>query len=109
MAKQIEYRFNGITLPTSYWELVQINLSPTAKTGRIVFYGYADQAAKDNGEKPIGSKSYQITPEIYETYFAMIDNRSAIVESSYNLAVSTKDIIQKEGKPVSLFETAIDV
>ena len=106
----MSYDAFGINFPASYWELAQINLSFVDKIGNIIFFGYSSKAAKDNGDRIIGNKSYRITPQIYNDFFQNLQNESQIITGSYLLAETIKDTpVGKDGTLYSFFNNATDV
>ena len=58
----------GDTFPKSYWKPVQVNLCSLDKTGMVLFYGF--ESAANKGKRVIGRKSYAVTPEQFDRFFA---------------------------------------
>ena len=109
MPKQMSFDAFGINFPASYWELAQVNISFIDKVGSITFFGYSSKAARDNGDRIIGNKSYRITPQIYNDYFLNLQNESQIITGSYLLAENIKDTpVGKDGTLYSFFNNATD-
>jgi hypothetical protein len=110
MPKQMSFDAFGINFPESYWELAQINLSLVEKIGSITFFGYSSIKAKNNGDRIIGSKTYRITPPVYNDFFQNMEGNEQFLKNCYTLADTIKDTpISKDGTLYSFFNNAIEV
>jgi hypothetical protein len=70
MAKQMSFdTLIGMTCEESYWIPVQVNLNKVDKTGMVMFYGYANKAARDSAKQNIGQKSYTVNAAAFDKYF----------------------------------------
>lgn len=108
MALQLSYTDSfSEEYPEAYFRLVQCNICVADKSGQVTFYAYPNAAKK--GKRVIGQRSYAITPETYDTYFATsVLKTKDPYKQAYELAKATKDV--GEGlEAKSFFDGAIDV
>lgn len=60
----------GVTHSESYWMLSQMNFNLIAKTGLITFNGYDSISMFQNGNDPVGHVSFEVTSDLFNTYFS---------------------------------------
>ena len=111
MAFQMAYEDScGNSYDTSYWRVVQVNISAADLAARVVLYGYKDKDARDENKTPIvgAIKAYDITGDEFVTYYTqhLAPGGPNIAEMCYLYAKEKKDT----GNPaVSFFDKATDV
>jgi len=106
----------GIELPESYWRVTQIEVYVPNKSARIQFTGYKDQAARLENKAPIGHKTYVVSGQQFEFWYAkhLIEGIN-IAQISYEIATGTFDeeVTDPENPEqkvkVSFFDGAEDV
>lgn len=124
MAKQMLFRAYGVDFNESYWRPVAVHIVPVEQRAGAVWYGYASKEARDNGEAPIGQRTYEATGVLFAEYLS-VEALSAAgvnpVRNVYDLAMLTRDVPRHDeaGQPVtdeegqqvfdSFFEGAEDV
>lgn len=103
----------GAIYTQSYWIAASLYIRKPDGTGNIVFYGYADHQARLDGKREIATKSYKLTPDSYEEYFApSAQNPSGVnpYATAYQMALETLEgQAPEEGEPdsrISFFEGA---
>ena len=99
----------GDTYAQSYWRVVQVNIGVADKTAHVVFHGYRNVVAKNNGKRHIGEKSYSISGNKFNDYFtaAKLDEKDPMAQG-YQLAKDTLDTGPDNDKK-SFFDGALDV
>ena len=106
---------NSIT--DSYWVPAQINLNTVNSTGQITWLCYVSATAFGNGEPPIATHNYQLTPVQYASYFSpsKVDPLNVNhISQSHQMALNTDDVesgVDANGSPimVSFFKNATQV
>ncbi len=104
------------TYAQSYWRVVEVNINKADRRGRVLFYGYPDEARK--GGRIVGDKAYPVSEDQYDTYFGpdeLNPEGKNPYAAAYELAMDTKDVsvpAEEEGQEptyVSFFEHALAV
>jgi len=117
MAKAMHYiDASGNEVATSYWRIVQINLGIADRSGRVVFYGYKDQAARLSGKQPLPGavKEYSVSGDTFDAMMAayLAGQSGNLMQACYKLAMDTKDVVvdpEDPEKNTSFFEGAEDL
>lgn len=108
MALVMEFKDNyGNDLPSSYWRLVQVNVSIPDKAASLAFFGYVSKDARDKMRQPIGSKQYSILGEQFEVWYdsVLTAKNTNLTKSCYEYAKATKDV-NKNNVIASFFDDA---
>jgi hypothetical protein len=73
MAFQLDYtNEQNINMPKTYWKITRFEVDVSSKRANFNFTGYKDKASKDANFQPIGNRSYNISGEEFETYYAKV-------------------------------------
>ena len=111
MAFQMEFKDQyGNELPSSYWRLVQANVSIPDKAASLVFYGYVSKEARDAKKQPVASKQYAVMGEKFEDWYVEIltGETTNLAKSCYDFAKDTRDVT-KDNAIISFFADAVNV
>jgi hypothetical protein len=114
MGKQMNYTDQyGNTQANSYWRIAQVNIGVSDRNAYVLFYGYKDKTARNDGKLSVGSKSYSISGTAFDTLYAehVAPNGPNLMTLAYNYATSKLDT-PSAGDPavlVSFFDGAQDV
>lgn len=72
MAKQMFYADErGVEYPASYWKPVLVSVNKVDRTARVVFYGFVNKDAADQGKAAVGVKEYPVNPAHFDTFFGV--------------------------------------
>lgn len=95
MAKQMSYTAaDGTTHATSYWAIVQVNISLIEQQATLVFYGYKDAAARVAGKAAVGEKKYTIpTPEFISYFTGVVAGNDKLLTKAYLYATEAQDVV----------------
>lgn len=91
----------GNTYQTSYWRVVQINVSVADRTAMVMLYGYKDAASRQAGRSPIGQKSYAVTGADFDKLFAS-QAAQAFAALAYTGVVNAVNDVPDPNKPGQL-------
>jgi hypothetical protein len=94
MAKQMAYTHpNGTEYPQSYWRIVELHVNVPDRHAEFKFYGYKDQAAREQAREPIGEKSIHIVGDDFDTNYTEVTLKAKNPqEVGYDYATQFKDI-----------------
>ena len=120
MAKEMNWTEveSDVTYNSSYWKPIQNNFDDLHSTGQITFCGWKSRTARNNNKRPIGTHTYQITPEILSEFFAesvLKDAGKSFRTQAYALAMETLDVLvtpavgETPAVYKSFFDGALDV
>jgi hypothetical protein len=100
----------------SYWLLDRIDsLSISKKMAKLTFVGWHNAQAKLDGLKPIGLKTYELTPYTWDIFFTATGlNLPEMLAPCYQFARLARDVGEPpedggEDTRISFFENAIEV
>lgn len=98
----------------SYWTIVQLNMNVPERTTLLLFYGYKDKVAWQEGAQNIGAKAYNITGSTFDYYLQLLTTPNPATPTLDKVceayATSTKDVATSDPAVfVSFFENATGV
>jgi hypothetical protein len=94
MAKQMSYTDScHNSYSASYWRITDMVIELKNRRCSIVFSGYKDKQARDEGADSVGEKSYLIEGDVFDAYYAQVIAKVLNpAEVGYMFAMSTQDV-----------------
>ena len=96
----------GVTHPAGYFVPV-INLNRISREAKVVFLGFADQAARNTNQSPVMAKTYQVSGADFDRYFStttlnilnanVYDRAYALADATYDGAINTGYTLESDG------------
>lgn len=108
MAKQMALTDQfGANHPNAYFRVVQVNIGVDGRSAQVVFNGYHNKAARNEGKPPFMQKVYDVQGGRFDRLLAeVLEGKKNVVALSYQVAKETSDDVPEDQR--GFFDTATD-